>query len=426
MVELRQRAWQGIFSVALWVVLSLVVSFAPLPQWAAMWFPIPVLLIAGDAVGPSPLFVRHNLGVTRGTYAIAEVAVILAALYFGVGALLNSAPRSDQPLTLACAARDLVRGIDPYSTFEPQCLQELHYTGVAVTPLMTGPFAKDRSYPSNAQLIRAVRQDQAEGRGAGFPAFGYPPEATLLLVPVAFASWTWISLWVAAISCTLALAMWLPRPRVPRALIAWQLVALAMVWIPFRWNPEIIAYLLLGCSFALINQRRVSPIAMAAAVLTNPLSWLAGPVYIAITAREPGFRPRMKWLSISLVVGLLPWYLWDHNLPAELWRFVTLREFPLGASVGTLLPLSSGAKPILTAAFGILALSAAATAWLRPQLRWAMAVAVWGAFLVSWRAPLYYYVPILWLTPALLAGMARLSAEGPTARNRRTAAAIHA
>ncbi|HUY24553.1 MAG TPA: hypothetical protein VMV09_04525, partial [Candidatus Saccharimonadales bacterium] len=52
--------------------------------------------------------------------------------------------------------------------------------------------------------------------------------------------------------------------------------------------------------------------------------------------------------------------------------------------------------------------SCALVAWRWPRWRWSMAVVVYGSFVLSWQAPLFYVMPILWLSPAVALGACRL------------------
>lgn len=92
-------------------------------------------------------------------------------------------PPPDQPLTITCAARDLWHGVDPYTTYEPQCLSELHARVSAVTPLEQGPFASDAKTPTHPQQAAVIAQDQRTGTHHGFPPYGYPPLAALRVLP---------------------------------------------------------------------------------------------------------------------------------------------------------------------------------------------------------------------------------------------------
>lgn len=110
---------------------------------------------------------------------------------------------------------------------------------------------------------------------------------------------------------------------------------------------------------------------------------------------------------LTLAVGALPWWVWDRDLPLQLWRFITLPEFPTGAALGILFPGQSTLKPMLLLAFLLAIATCTYVAVKLPQWGWAMAALVWGAFLVSWRAPLYYYDAAFWLSPAVLMGWTR-------------------
>lgn len=159
------------------------------PTWAIVAFPVPCLLIVLDALGPFPLFVRWRVGF--GPTGTRWVSTMLIGITLAVAwvALSTPTPRSDQPPVITCAARDLWRGINPYDTYEPQCLAQLRLSSAGATPLEAGPFRKDTSYPSPTQVTAALRQDEQRGGHAGFSAYGYPPDAPLLILPVAFAGW---------------------------------------------------------------------------------------------------------------------------------------------------------------------------------------------------------------------------------------------
>ncbi|MGH7610578.1 MAG: hypothetical protein ACREN4_01015 [Candidatus Dormibacteria bacterium] len=407
---------QGLVAVALWLTLvvglQLVGVISSFPAWADPLVPVPVLVIVADTLRPRPYLLRSGRLPARRTLYWVGAGASGAAAALGLAALLAPAPTTDQPYTIVCAARDLWHGVDPYRTFEPQCLRQLGSPLTAVTPLESGPFASLGRYPSNQRIKRVLRRDQASGTHAGFPPYGYPPEATLLVLPVAFLGWTLVALFVIALTALLLFAIW-GRAGPGLALgLAWQLAALSVLWVSFRWNPEDIAYLILALAWARIDRPRLSSVAMAAAVCSNPLTWVCLPVYLAVLARDPARRQRWAWLAGSLLAGVLPWVLWDHQLPAQLWRFVTLPEFPLGATPSTLLPLPSHLHWLFDLAFVAGIALATLVAWRSPQWRWGMAVLVYASFLVSWRAPLYYVMPVLWLSPAVAIGATRLGAAG--------------
>ncbi|MGC1185316.1 MAG: hypothetical protein WBA31_09230 [Candidatus Dormiibacterota bacterium] len=402
---LDARAWQGISVIAVWLLLALI----PSPLWVHPLVPIPSLVIAANALGPRPWFVRWGLRGSPQRGLLLSAAVVGIAFAFGAVALAEPRPTTDQPLTITCAARDLWHGVDPYLTYEPQCLAALHSLSTSVTPLERGPFATVTTYPSTSSLRRAIVHDQKNGSHAGFPAYGYPPEAALLILPVAFTGWTGISLWTLALSALLVAASWGRPERGKAVAFAWQMAGLALLWAAFRWNPEDLSYLLLALSFARIDRAKLSSVALAAAVCSNPLTWPAVPVYLAILARDRDRVTRWTWLAGGVAVGILPWMIWDHHLLTQLWTFVTLPEFPLGASLGVLAQLPSHSHLIYDV--GLLAWIGTCTylAWRWPRWRWSMVVLVYGCFVLSWRAPLYYFMPVLWLSPAVALGACRLT-----------------
>lgn len=405
---LEARAWQGLAAIALWCVISVGAAHIAIPGWVAPLILLPSLAISLDTLGPRPLFVRWHLRMPKKSSSVLATTVLGIGLAVAFLTLSAPTPTTDQPYIITCAARDLWHGVDPYNTFEPQCIARLRPATNAVTPLEQGPFARLHQYPSSSQLAVALARDQRDNSHAGFAAYGLPPEAALAIFPVAFGTWFEISLWVAALSALLMAAIWArARPWSPPAL-AWQVAGLALLWASFRWNPEDIAYLLLALSFARIDRPRVSAVAMAAAICSNPLSWITVPVYLAILAREPGFRTRVVWLSGGVLIGVLPWLIWDHALLGELWRFIALPLFPFGASVATLVPPPNHFHWLFTLGLLVGMASCALVAWRWPRWRWSMAVVVYGSFVLSWQAPLFYVLPILWLSPAVALGACRL------------------
>lgn len=409
---LQARGWQGLCATLLWVGLMAVFSIIPLPTWADPLFPLPSLLLVADALGPRPLFVRWRVGVGPGAARLISALVVGLAVSVAWLALADPTPTTDQPPTIVCAARDLWHGVDPYNTYEPQCLARLRPRTYSATPLEQGPFRQNTKYPSQAQISSALKRDQARGSHAGFPAYGYPPDTPLLILPVAFAGWPGISIWVAVLSALLLAAIWGRGLAGAAPVFAWQLAGLALLWASFRWNPEDLSYLLLALSLARIDRARLSSVLLAAAISTNPLAWPITPVYLAILIRRPERRARWVWLLAALALGTLPWLIWDHRLPQHLWGFLTLAEFPIGASLGVLAKLPSHSHLIYSA--GMLAGIAGCTlvAWRWPSWRWTMAALVYGAFLLSWRGPLYYFMPALWLGPAIVLGACRIVAGG--------------
>ncbi len=405
-VSQGHRALIGLLSVVVFTAGEGWIALASPPTWLAIWFPVPAALVAADALLPRPILAQARpLPVQPALENAAAAVIVAASLAIGVSAVGQIPATWDQPLTLTCAARDLMHGRVPYLTYEPQCEASLNFHGTASTPIATGPFQHDAHYPSATAVATQMRADQQSGTHSGFPAFGYPPLAALLVLPVAYSSWAEIDLWVCLLTILALGLMFIRQPDLPPLLIAWQCAGLASLWYAFGWNPEEIAYLLLAIAFARLRWPRVSAVALALALLSNPISWVVAPVYLAIISHQPNFQTRLRWLAAALMATLLPWLLWDPALPHQLWTFVTLPEFPLGATVATLFAIHSQWHPVFLLLFILVIVGCAVTALRRPSLGWAMVPIAFLSFLVSWHAPVYYYLAVLWLTPAVALGL---------------------
>ena len=370
---------------------------------------MPSAVLVANAMGPRPWLSRLNWTPSRRTYWVVVAALVAPSATALAVAAQATQPTVDQVMTITCAARSLRHGSAPYLLYEPQCAAELNYRGSALTPLESGPFAALHQRPTAREIRAAEVHDQLSGSHAGFPPFGYPPDAILLLLPVAFSNWSAIWLWVACVWIALMLAIWSGSGPPGRALlVAWQIAAFAVLSLVLQWDPEYISYLLLAVAFARIENWRVSAVAMAAAIGTNQLSWIVLPVYLAIIARERGHRSRVSWLVASIAVAFGPWWAWDHNLPNQLLSFLRLPYFPGGTSLGYLahLPLHSTTGYLFGLAAGVAGLTA--VAWRCPRSRWAVAGVIWVSFVLSDRGIAYYFMPMFWLSPAVILGAWRL------------------
>ncbi len=409
-VSQGHRALIGLLSVVVFAAGEGWIALASPPNWLAIWFPVPAALIGAAALLPTPFLAWAGRPWVRPALQNAAAAVIVAAATaIGVSTIGQMPTTWDQPLTLTCAARDLLHGRIPYLTYEPQCEASLNFHGTASTPIATGPFRHDAHYPSATAVATQMRTDQRSGTHSGFPAFGYPPLAALPVLPVAYASWAEIDLWVCFLTILALGIMFFRQPDLAPLLIAWQCAGLASLWYAFGWNPEEIAYLLLAIAFARLPWPRISAVALALALLSNPISWVVAPVYLAIASHQPNFKARLRWLAGVLMATLLPWLLWDPALPRQLWTFISLPEFPLGATIATLFPVHTRWHPVFLLLFILVIVACAVTARRWPGIGWAMVPIVFLSFLVSWHAPVYYYLAVLWLTPAAALGLHALA-----------------
>ncbi len=408
-VSCAQRAGQGAIALLLYFALLVIVAGFPAPAWVFPVLPIPSAILVANALGPRPWSSRVKWKPSRLTYWVLVAALVAPSATLLAVAAQATPPAVDQVMTITCAARSLLHGSDPYLLYEPQCAAELNYRGSALTPLQSGPFSHLHHRPTAKEIKAAELHDQQTGSHAGFPPFGYPPDAILLLLPVAFSNWSAIWLWVACVWIALMLAIWSDGGPPGRAmLVAWQMAAFALLSVGMQWNPEYISYLLLALAFARIDSRQISAVAMAAALGTNQLSWIALPAYLVIIGGEPQLRSRLSWLIGSIAVGFAPWWAWDHSLPIQLVSFLRLPYFPVGTSLGRLarVPLHSSTGYVvgLVAAIAVLTV----IAWRCPTWRWALAGVIWVTFTLSDRGLEYYFMPMFWLSPAVIIGAWRL------------------
>jgi hypothetical protein len=334
----------------------------------------------------------------------------LIALGLAMGnAVTNPRPVSgDQYLTTLCAALDTLHGQDPYQTGEPQCLRE---TGVGidanVTPVRTAPF-NPATYPTNAQMKAAERTDLADGTSAGFPHLGYPPLSFLAILPVAKLGFGAVTWWVLLlVLLTLALVAKRDLRQAP-----WHLASMALgfAWFifAFQGDPEILAFCALILAVVYLDRPVLSAILLALALCDNELTWFALPVYLIIAARLHGFRPRALALALTIAVVIGGWTMHDPAYIAEQWAFVSLPLYPLGIGLIDLLPATRLGSVPFDAAFVLTLMAGYALAWRRPQLSWMVLAVCWVAFWMAWRNITPYYLPMLWLAPAVALANSRI------------------
>ncbi len=412
---MRIRAWQIILALLLWTIIAYVSVTPPEPAWLEPLAPIIPMILVANALTPSP-WLGKWLSPVHFRPVLTMVILLLSAFMLG-SALFASAPETDQALTLTCAARSLWHHQNPYHLYEPQCVQELRYTQPNLTIIAQGPFAHLHSSPSLSQVITVFHQDIRNHDHVGFPPYGYPPDATLLLWPVAFAPWSVIWLYVAGLVALLLLWAWgrYPRPAQWLSLLAAQLLALGIMTQAFNlgWNPEYISYFLLVVAFATISNHKASAICLAAAICTNQLTWPVLPLYLLITIRESRALSRYLWLLGAGLIGTIPWLIWNHQLLRELLSFLALPYFPGDQSLGALHIFGAHSHLyLLTFVSGIVVCGL--FAWWRPSWRWAMAAVVWGSFILSSRGLGYYFLPMFWLSPAIILGAWRLEQQVAT------------
>lgn len=371
------------------------------PRWLAV--PLVLLATALLAMGFLP---RTPLTTTRWPLQFQWAVFTTSALMAGwlvIPTLTAPAVRSDQWPSIQCAAQSVLAGSDPWQESEVQCMASLSLHTADLTPLRSGPFAH-QPYPPKAQILRVEGEDQATHTSAGFPDYGYPPLAAVWILPVAHAGLKYVSWYVVAILLVMLALSWarhLPAAMVP---LGAQLLVFAIFLSGFNGDPEVLGYAALVCSYLWLDRPRASSVWLSIAVLSNPLCWVALPGWLGIVLGEADRRRRVGWLFGATAALLLPWLTWDHSLLAELWRFATLPEFPIGFSIAALTNYPYPPSQAFLAMFVAVVVALAVLAWRRPRYRWLCAAVVWTAFLVNWRGNAYYLLPLFWLSPAILAG----------------------
>ena len=250
------------------------------------------------------------------------------------------------------------------------------------------------------------------GRPRDSPHLGYPPLSFLAILPAAAAGFTAVTIWVVAL---VLLTLYLLARRDWKA-APWSLATtgLAFAWfiLTSEGNPEILTFCALIIAVAYMDRPILSAALLGAAMCANELAWLVAPIYLIIGLRLPTTRTRMLTLLITVVAVIGGWMLWDHHFLSEEWAFIVQPLYPLGTGLVTLLPASRVGSALFDVTF-VLGLSAAyVLAWRRPDLAWAMLGVCWVCFWLSWRSMTPYYLPMLWLTPAVLVARDRALGRG--------------
>ena len=389
-----------------------VVSATNAPHWLALILVLTAASSVWLALAPRSPFANIRCS-KRIEWALVVLTAVLAA-WFALPSLVDPVVRSDQAPSLDCAARSILQLTNPWDDTEVACMASLSITTPYMTPLRTGPFAH-QSYPADSQIIAVEQADLALHTSAGFPRYGYPPLAATWILPVARAGLRYQSWYVDGATLLLLALMWRRHVRKSPLLASVQLLTLAIFIYGFNGDAEVLGYTALIASYLELDHGRTSSIWMAIAILSNPLCWVALPGWVLVWARDPARTVRTVWFLASTLVLLLPWFLLDHSLVTDTWRFVTLPEFPIGFSVAAMTHYPYPPPLLFFSLFAGAIATISWVAWHFARVRWAMASVVWVAFLVAWRGNAYYFLPLFWLSPSILVGWRAMS-ETPAPR----------
>lgn len=321
-----------------------------------------------------------------------------------VSMLVDAAPPTDTGPIIVCAAQNIVDGINPYLTGEEVCARQINEPVAMDTPLITGPFAHIKI--TNSVLLKVRNEDLKEGSNAGFLVYGYPPLQALWILPVAFAGFRVMDIYVLLLVGGMLTYMWW-RANVPyrSLLVCATLLAICLdVTLGFLVSdPEIIGYMLLGGAFLLITRPREASVWMALAVLTTPNAWILMPVWVAMAAPLSHHGTRLRWFLGSLCALIIPLLVIWPRLPEYMVSYLTAKLIPLGVSIAELWGYPYPPSWIFFLLFAVSVLVCAVLAYRFPTWRYAMVCATSALWMISWRASSAYLMLGLWMAPALLA-----------------------
>ncbi|HXZ99891.1 MAG TPA: hypothetical protein VEK76_06030 [Candidatus Binatia bacterium] len=369
--------------------------------------PVAAAVVVINGCGPRPWITRLHWRPTPLQLGILSlVFFVVFAIEAGETVLAPRLLGGDQFATTLCAARDLLQGHDPYQTGEPQCLASLGISGdAALTPLRARPF-DPQQYPSQAEILAAEKADVAQHSSSGFPYLGYPPLSFLTIIPFAGLGFTAVNLWVATL-CLVTLLI-VARRAGREAIVVTAGVAAGLGWClkQFGGDPEILGACALIIAVAYLDRPLLSGSMLAAACCTNELAWIAVAPYFVVVLRLPGLRWRLtSFFGVGLcVIGL--WTLYDPRFPMEEWRFVTQPVYPVGV-LGLFVSMTHYSPLVFDGAFAALYAASLLVAARRQDWSWAVLASSWILLWVSWRSLMYYYLPLLWLSPVVALALER-------------------
>ncbi len=358
-----------------------VVTFAAYPLLVALCI---------VCVADPPLTFVSRLPFRR-VLSVAPLVVLigLACLVVQVPSAVSSSNRIQDDVTpsILCAAQDVMRGKDPYLTPELSCLNRLHVTPVVGTPLMRGPLAHQRTYPTHRRILQvAAASEHKSFKSPAFPVFGYPPMSFIWMLPVAllghgaWVAWTLLggAIWLAAVARG-SRALW------PAAvlLMILQFGAGSVLAAATQGDGEFFGFACASLAILFMDRARTSSVLMALAVLTNPLLLLVAAGYGAMARHFGGASRRLAvFLATCLLIGL-PWIVVERNALASMVGLVTQPTFAFGLG--------------LVQAFG----SSPDPTWVKPLLDSLVVAAMLAVLTLSWRSARWSALAVV-LAPALM------------------------
>ena len=260
-----------------------------------------------------------------------------------------------------CAARLVLRGVDPYASLNIfDCYAELGIGADRTTPLRRGEFANVTVYPTDDQLdatwaLRAPARESVEF--VSRPS--YPALSFLLITPFVALGWDTNRLYVLCLIAAMALVVL----RTPTSLRPFMLTALlgaaSLAAFTVTGSADLLYVLPLVAAW-LWRERRWSALAYGVAAATKQLAWFFAPFYLIAVVTTHGWREGLRRAAIAAGVFAatnLPFILWH---PADWFTGITtpLSEPMFARGAGIIFLGTNGGLPLLPASV-YLALEAA-------------------------------------------------------------------
>jgi hypothetical protein len=237
-----------------------------------------------------------------------------------------------------CAARLVLRGVDPYASLNIfDCYAELGIGADRTTPLRRGEFADISVYPTDDQLDAAWALRAPERESVEFVTRpSYPALSFLLITPFVALGWDTNRLYVLCLIAAMALVVL----RTPTSLRPFMLTALlgaaSLAAFTVTGSADLLYVLPLAAAW-LWRERRWSALAYGVAAATKQLAWFFAPFYLIAVVTTHGWREGLRRAAIAAGVFAVT------NLPFILWH-------PVDWLVGITTPLS---EPMFARGAGI-------------------------------------------------------------------------
>lgn len=305
------------------------------------------------------------------------------------------------------AAILLTEGRDPYVDSNIlNVVRRFSILPIWTTPLRTGQFANNASYPTSDQLSSVLAHDLKTGTAPEFESkVSYPAFSFLSLVPFAWLKTNnALPLYLICYVLIVFIGWKKVQPEMRPWLILLSLANVSMLTSVLNGNADMLYILLILLAWLLRDRRWWSMLCLGLALATKQPAWLFLPFYAILIWQYRGLKEAVGRLSMAGVIALainLPFMAWNfHAWLAGVLAPIADPMFPSGVGLVALgltplLPLLPGV--VYTALEALAMLFCIAWYWRicksRPEA--AMLLAVLPLFF-AWRSlPSYFYCAAL-------------------------------